>query len=328
MLAGGLGGVTGDMIMHSLDTVKTRQQGDPHRPPKYTSLGSSYFTILRQEGIRRGLYGGVKPAFVGSFGGTSIFFGTYEWSKRRMVDFGIAPSIAYFCAGLLADLVASPLYVPTEVLKTRLQLQGRYNNSHFDSGYNYRSTWHAAKTIAKAEGMAAFFHGYRATLYRDLPFSALQFAFYEKERQFAQWWTQTKDINTMVEILVGASASGAAGAITCPLDVVKTRIQVQRRAVPAASPDPVKPPLQQQQRRHISTTSPPSLRKRAPTVMLDTSSVTQGLKIIYRAEGLAGCFRGLGPRFCWTSIQGGIMLPLYQALLRTFGQHFTPDEDT
>ncbi|KAH0165121.1 hypothetical protein KCU86_g18401, partial [Aureobasidium melanogenum] len=29
MLAGGLGGLMGDMLMHSLDTVKTRQQGDP-----------------------------------------------------------------------------------------------------------------------------------------------------------------------------------------------------------------------------------------------------------------------------------------------------------
>lgn len=63
MLAGGIGGTTGDMLMHSLDTVKTRQQGDPHMPPKYTSMGSTYYTIWRQEGFRKGLYGGVKPAF-------------------------------------------------------------------------------------------------------------------------------------------------------------------------------------------------------------------------------------------------------------------------
>ncbi|KAI7247380.1 hypothetical protein KC335_g18977, partial [Hortaea werneckii] len=58
MLAGGLGGTIGDMLMHSLDTVKTRQQGDPHLPPKYTSMGTSYWTIMRQEGVGRGLYGG------------------------------------------------------------------------------------------------------------------------------------------------------------------------------------------------------------------------------------------------------------------------------
>lgn len=100
MLAGGIGGTTGDMLMHSIDTVKTRQQGDPHMPPKYTSMGSSYWTIFRQEGIRRGLYGGVTPAFLGSFSGTVVFFGTYEWSKRLMLDAGITPWVAYLGGGM------------------------------------------------------------------------------------------------------------------------------------------------------------------------------------------------------------------------------------
>lgn len=99
MLAGGIGGTTGDMLMHSLDTVKTRQQGDPHMPPKYTSMGNTYYTIWRQEGFRKGLYGGVQPAFLGSFAGTVCFFGAYEWSKRTMIDCGIAPSVSYFAAG-------------------------------------------------------------------------------------------------------------------------------------------------------------------------------------------------------------------------------------
>jgi hypothetical protein len=99
MLAGGLGGSTGDMLMHSLDTVKTRQQGDPHIPPRYTSLGSSYVKIIRQEGIRRGLYGGWIPALAGSFPATCLFFGSYEWSKRQMLSNGVQPHLAYLLAG-------------------------------------------------------------------------------------------------------------------------------------------------------------------------------------------------------------------------------------
>ncbi len=99
MIAGGLGGTTGDLLMHSLDTVKTRQQGDPHIPPRYTSMSSSYGTILRQEGLRRGLYGGWLPALLGSFPGTVIFFGTYEYSKRHMIDAGITPQFAYLTSG-------------------------------------------------------------------------------------------------------------------------------------------------------------------------------------------------------------------------------------
>lgn len=108
MLAGGIGGTTGDLLMHSLDTVKTRQQGDRHIPPKYNSMSSSYLTIFRQEGLRRGLYSGVTPAFLGSFPGTVIFFGTYEYSKRHLIDAGVTPSLAYLAGGQCIESMETP----------------------------------------------------------------------------------------------------------------------------------------------------------------------------------------------------------------------------
>lgn len=332
MLAGGMGGTTGDMLMHSLDTVKTRQQGDPHMPPKYTSMGSTYYTIWRQEGLRRGLYGGVQPAFLGSFAGTMCFFGAYEWTKRTMIDYGVTPSVAYFSSGLFADLAAAPAYVPSEVLKTRLQLQGRYNNPYFSSGYNYRSTIDATRTIVRNEGFSALFYGYKATLWRDLPFSALQFAFYEEERNWAKHYMGSNVIGLPLEIATAASAGGMAGVITTPLDVVKTRIQTQVNhpvpTPPQSTFSPAKHAVPSQsskthgtQNRPISTSSPSTTLKAHGAATLDTSSVLTGLKIIYRTEGIAGWFRGVGPRFVWTSVQSGTMLVLYQSLLRYFEQH-------
>lgn len=119
------------------------------------------------------------------------------------------------------------MYVPSEVLKTRLQLQGRYNNPFFNSGYNYRSTAHAAQTIIRFEGVSALFYGYKATIFRDLPFSAFQFAFYEQEQKWAKQWVGGSEIGLGLEILTAATAGGMAGVLTCPLDVVKTRIQTQ-----------------------------------------------------------------------------------------------------
>ncbi|CAL8576003.1 hypothetical protein XPA_001897 [Xanthoria parietina] len=333
MLAGGLGGTSGDLLMHSIDTVKTRQQGDPHMPPKYTSLSSSYVKILRQEGVRRGLYGGVTPAFLGSFPGTLIFFGCYEYSKRHLIDVGMNPSLAYLASGFVADLAASVVYVPSEVLKTRLQLQGRYNNPHFKSGYNYRSTLHAARTIIKDEGFAALFYGYRATLFRDLPFSALQFAFYEQEQTWAKQYAGSKDIGLGLEVLTATTAGGLAGVMTCPLDVVKTRVQTQLNPTETASKGISTAQSSQtsslksntvpgighrvkQSIRTISTSSPNTTLRKPGSVTLDTSSVFTGLKLVYKTEGLAGCFRGVGPRLVWTSVQSGTMLVLYQVLLR------------
>lgn len=216
MLAGGIGGSTGDVLMHSLDTVKTRQQGAPNTL-KYATMTDAYLTIFREEGFRRGLYSGITPAFLGSLPGTIIFFGTYEYSKRHLLDMGCPSHIAYLTGGLVGDLFASIIYVPSEVLKTRLQLQGRYNNPFFKSGYNYRGTIDATRTIIKTEGPAALFYGYKATIMRDLPFSALQFAFYEQFQKWAKQWCDSRDIGLPLEIATGAMAGGLAGTITCPL---------------------------------------------------------------------------------------------------------------
>lgn len=244
-------------------------------------------------------------------------------------------------AGFLGDFAASIVYVPSEVLKTRLQLQGRFNNPHFASGYNYRGMPDAVRTIIRQEGFSALFYGYKATLYRDLPFSALQFMFYEQAQSWARRWKQSRDIGWQMELLTGAVAGGLAGTITCPLDVVKTRLQTQI-TLPAmvaatdsatkvqAKDGHVKPAAesatQKLQKRLISTSSPSTHTPRPGAVALETSSVTTGLKLIYRSEGIGGWFRGVGPRAVWTSIQSGCMLFLYQTILRQLELMSPPKE--
>ena len=234
--------------------------------------------------------------------------------------------------GFLADLAASVIYVPSEVLKTRLQLQGRYNNPFFNSGYNYRSTLDATRTIVRSEGISALFYGYKATIFRDLPFSALQFAFYEQGQTWAKRWVGKRDIGLPLEILTATSAGGLAGVITCPLDVVKTRIQTQvhptepttvtsRVSSTSAHLRPKKVIIARPGNRPISTSSPSTSIARRGAATLDTSSALEGLRMIYRTEGLSGWFRGVGPRFVWTSVQSGTMLVLYQTLLRQLEAH-------
>lgn len=244
--------------------------------------------------------------------------------------------------GFLGDFAASFVYVPSEVLKTRLQLQGRYNNPFFKSGYNYKSTMHAMQTIVRVEGFSALYHGYKATIFRDLPFSALQFTFYEQGQMWARQWRQSREIGLPLELLTGAAAGGLAGIITCPLDVVKTRIQTQvnypasalsTAATPVLAPDTVikstSPssnfPGVKKQNRQISTSSPSTHSPRPGSRCLDTSSVITGLRLLYKSEGIAGWFRGVAPRFVWTSVQSGCMLLLYQKILRQF-EHFWGEE--
>lgn len=158
---------------------------------------------------------------------------------------------------------------------------------------------------------------------------------------------KSREIGLPLELLTGAAAGGLAGVITCPLDVVKTRIQtqinpsLQQLVKQTPVPRPIPPKAQpkpksiaknatkavKQQIRSISTSSPSTHTPRPGSINLDTSSVMTGLKIIYRTEGVAGWFRGVGPRFVWTSVQSGCMLFLYQNILRRLELRYGTGED-
>jgi hypothetical protein len=182
------------------------------------------------------------------------------------------------------------------------------------------------------------FSGYKATIFRDLPFSALQFAFYEQERKLAKDWIGHRDIGLALEILTATTAGGMAGVLTCPLDVVKTRIQTQKNSPSSPSHSrhgescigkldgsrhssstpttPSKPSGFKTHARPISTSSPSTSTVKPGAPILHTSSVVTGLRLIYKTEGIVGWFRGVGPRAVWTSVQSGTMLVAYQFLLK------------
>ena len=307
MISGGLGGVVGDSIMHSLDTVKTRQQG-LHHFPKYKNMIPAYKTIIKEEGFR-GLYSGYSPALLGSFPSTAAFFGTYEFCKRKFIgDFHINEGVSYFVSGILGDLMSSVFYVPSELLKTRLQLQGRFNNPFTKgSGYNYRGLLNAVSSIARTEGLSTFSFGYKETMFRDLPFSAFQFAFYENFRQLAIYSHGSNDLPISLELFTGALAGGLAGTITTPLDVIKTRIQTATSIPNSQSVFSEKP----------------SILKRAFIKACEKSSTIRALYSIQVSEGIFGLFSGVGPRFIWTGIQSSIMLMLYQIALKRFDAIFS-----
>ncbi|CAO0800843.1 unnamed protein product [Mucor circinelloides] len=270
----------------------------------------AYKMIFKQEGAMRGLYAGVTPAMIGSIPGTTLYFAIYELTKRTLNETSVPEVVSHLTAGSLGDLAASFIYVPSEVLKTRLQLQGRYNNPHFVSGYNYKNTWHATKMIVKYDGFGALFHGFRATILRDVPYSAIQFACYEQFKKFAQskFTKPGEHLPIGIDMLTGSLAGGIAGAITTPLDVMKTLLQTQQSSSATLKKKPAST---------VTATAAPTAN---PAKLLDPpvkhySGIMDGMIWNYKNQGLAGLFRGIGPRVFWTSLQSAIMFVVYEQVL-------------
>ncbi|CAL5079824.1 unnamed protein product [Urochloa decumbens] len=68
--------------------------------------------------------------------------------------------------------------------------------------------------------------GYGSFLLRDLPFDAIQFCIYEQLR-IGYRLAAKRDLKDAENAIIGAFAGAITGALTTPLDVMKTRLMIQ-----------------------------------------------------------------------------------------------------
>ena len=114
-LAGGVAGTIADACLHSVDTLKTRIQGQlTAQSTKYKRVLPALGIIVREEGYL-GLYGGFTAMSIGAILSHTAYFGCYESLKRKMLNNDFSPSLTYFLSGGIADVFASFFYVPSEV---------------------------------------------------------------------------------------------------------------------------------------------------------------------------------------------------------------------
>ena len=127
LVAGALSGIVADVITHPVCTVKARMMvqgaqgaaGDAGAVV-YDGLISGFGTILRTEGIGA-LYSGIGAVCAGAAPAQALFFTGMTVTKQVVGD---SPQ-ADFCAGLAAQLTGSLAWVPMEVIKEKLMIEGQ-----------------------------------------------------------------------------------------------------------------------------------------------------------------------------------------------------------
>ncbi|KAI5660005.1 hypothetical protein M9H77_28798 [Catharanthus roseus] len=282
---GAIAGAFGEGMMHPVDTVKTRIQSQAIlsgcQKPK--SIMQMVRTVWRADGLG-GFYRGVTPGVTGSLATGCTYFGVIESTKKWIEK--SHPSLgghwAHFIAGAIGDTLGSIVYVPCEVMKQRMQVQGtrkywssvvmkdgaRANHGVHMYGY-YSGMFQAGCSIWKEQGLKGLYAGYWSTLARDVPFAGLMVTFYEAFKSMTDYGMQrlfpnsNQSMNGTLEgLLLGGVAGGLSAYLTTPLDVVKTRLQVQ------------------------GTT-------------LRYSGWSDAIQKIWSTEGLKGMFRGSVPRIMW-----------------------------
>jgi hypothetical protein len=212
-------------LLHPIDTCKVVTQVGKGSNQTGGVFGTSSH-ILKEHGVK-GLYRGFSVALLGSVPGVTLYFLSYEYCKSSLDRrFSGNPNLVNFVSGFLAEIVSCVVWVPTDVLKERAQARNqltRYASSPEVPDASLRS-------VVRAEGLRGLYRGYGATLASFGPFSAFYFMFVEQLKQGYSKLSNAPATNFYELMPICAMAGGAAALCSAPMDLVKVRMQVERRS--------------------------------------------------------------------------------------------------
>ena len=145
--------------------------------------------------------------------------------------------------------------------------------------------------ILKREGLQrGLFAGYGAFLLRDLNFDIIEFVSYEQMKlAYRRRVCPDRELKPLEGSLLGAFAGGLTGAVTTPLDVIKTRLMTQG------------------------------------TNRVYANALDCAVKIC-RQEGAGTLMRGWQPRVVWISIGGSVFFGVLEKAKSAFAPPPEPEK--
>jgi solute carrier family 25 protein 33/36 len=231
LFSGGAAGSLASCITNPLEVIKTQLQSSSTTGP-VTSIAQK---IFKENGLL-GFWKGMKPTLVGIIPARSIYFYSYEQTKRalgqNLLPEGSIPNalVSGFMAGICSNTVTNPIWM----VKTRYQLLA----DHSAGQKVYTSYSDAISTIMKEEGIGGFYRGIFASYWGCLE-GAVQFILYEQlktnllmkqnEERKAMGLPETDKLPKLKYFCSAAFAKGVAAIVTYPHEVARTRLREQAR---------------------------------------------------------------------------------------------------
>ncbi|EIN11785.1 mitochondrial carrier [Punctularia strigosozonata HHB-11173 SS5] len=126
-----------------------------------------------------------------------------------------------FCGAAFANMVASAVTNPVDVVKVRQQLRTQV------AGSRVNAFWHVGAEIARREGFRSLMSGFTASMLREVAYSGLRLGAYEffKDKIYgASNGALTRD-GLVLKVCAATIASGLGSYIANPADLVKVRMQ-------------------------------------------------------------------------------------------------------
>lgn len=227
----GLGGILSCGITHTLvtplDLVKCRLQVNP---AKYKNVINGFKVTLAEDGAR-GLARGWAPTFFGYSAQGLCKFGFYEYFKLLYSDLlgeenaYVWRTSVYLAASASAEFFADIALSPMESIKVKIQTTPGFATTLRE----------AAPKMYREEGMNAFFKSVAPLWMRQIPYTMMKFACFEKtvELLYKHVVPKPRSECSKGEQLVVTFAAGYIAGVFCaivshPADTVVSKLNQEK----------------------------------------------------------------------------------------------------
>ena len=172
-----------------------------------------------------GLFKGLSAPVLGVSAQNALMFGI----QRKLLKYVTKDRVGHFYSGCIVGAIQSIIYSPIDFAKIQLQVQGIGEKIKSKKERYFKGPIDVLRTFYKTDGLrAGFYRGFSMTLIRDCPGYGIYFYSYV---YFCDMLTPKHHIDRhtigpMQLLMAGGLCGMLSWGIIYPLDVIKTRIQV------------------------------------------------------------------------------------------------------
>ena len=274
---------------YPFDTMKTFEQSKEWKDNQ------------QAETKRINYFNGILTTVVSAVPSNAVFLVTYKclllyspcFFPPLLDSTSTSKLVERLAASIVASLPANAIKIPSEVVKQRAQLLQSSDIGRIVSD------------AVRENGIGGLYAGGYAQLLREIPYNAIQMAFYDMLQDLSTT-TAMSEVATqrlhlsppLLSALLGLVAASFAALCTQPADVIKTRLMTAGIAAPTPTAD-MAPAVMKGGRVVEGDGGQPNRNEER---FLD--SVIRTAQEILKSSGAKGFFVGLGPRLAIVSVGG------------------------
>ncbi|GMH39028.1 hypothetical protein BSKO_06926 [Bryopsis sp. KO-2023] len=230
-VAGGVAGSLGATAVYPIDLVKTRMQNErtsADSEPRFKNGWECFLGVLREEGPLA-LYQGLVPQVVGVWPEKAVKLAANDFARSIFMNpSGVVPLPLQILSGGFGGMCQIVFTNPLEIVKVRLQVVEAARDGKPPSPIE----------VVKNLGLEGLYKGWTVCAARDVPFSMIYFPTFALLKGLLSTPGAT-DLSPTTLFLAGLLAGVPAAYLVTPMDVIKTRVQVEPRKGEEAYAGPI-----------------------------------------------------------------------------------------